>query len=689
VPSPGDSRTSREKRSGVHEEGEPSGGVPYASTVHEPALLHELVVLLVFAAAGAALFERLGLPSIAGFLVMGAIAGPGGLALAPNPEDVRAIAEFGVVFLLFEIGLELPLERVRSLLRTGVAAGVLQVGGTLLVVSGLASLFGLPGRTALVLGALVAMSSTALVIRMLSERGEVHAPHGQVAVSILLVQDLCIVPFLLAIPLLATDGPIRAWPVLEAVLRAVVAVAAFYVVARFALPRLLAGAAAVRSREVFTLVAILAVIGGALAAEGLGLTLAVGAFLAGLVLSSSPWGPQLISEVLPVRGLLLGIFFTAIGMLMDFEVAWTQAPTVFLLVAAAILLKGTITAISVSAVLRTGARIGVLAGVALAQTGEFSFVLVQVASDAKLLDAELTQAFVAASVISLIATPLLIRTGEKLATRIAGTTESSPEEIDATAELSGHAIIVGFGLAGRNVARVLEAVGVPFAAVEANPIAAKEARRGGANVIWGDATRMGLLEQLKLDRARLLVVAVNDPVATRQIVSRAHALAPRVVVLARTRYLLEIDALETAGARRVVADELEGTIDLVAKTLYELEIPKGSVERFCTELRTEGYSQLRQPAALALDPWLKELLQQVSSEWIELPDEFGPERSLVELDLRARTGISVLAVDRDGTTTANPPPDFRLRGGDRLLAFGSGAALARAGALFGVDRESS
>ncbi len=661
----------------------------YVGFVHEPALLRELVVLLAFAAAGAAVFERIGLPSIAGFLVMGAVGGPGGLALAADPDDVRAIAELGVVFLLFEIGLELPVDRVRILLRTGLAAGALQVGGTLAAVSGLAVAAGLPGRTALVLGALVAMSSTALVIRMLADRGEIDAPHGQLSVSILLVQDLCIVPFLLAIPILAADGPIRAWPVAGAMARAGVAVAAFFLAARFVLPRLLAGAAAIRSREVFTLVAILAVIGAATAAEGLGLTLAVGAFLAGLVLSSSPWGPQLISEVLPVRGLLLGVFFTAIGMLLDFREAWEHADTVLLLLAAAIGLKAVITAFSVGAVLRTGARIGVLAGVALAQTGEFSFVLAQVASDAELLGPELTQAFVAASVISLIATPFLIRGGEGIATRLTGAAAAPAESGAGTEELRGHAIVVGYGLAGRNLARVMKAVGVPVAGVEANPVAAVEARRAGANVIWGDATRVGLLEQLHVERARLLVVAVNDPVAGRQVVSRARQLAPELVVLARTRYVLEVDELESAGASRVVAEELEGAIDLVAQTLHELEVPEGSVARFCAELRAEGYALLREPAALALDPWLTELLEQVSTEWIELPEDFAPERSLVELDLRARTGINVLAVDRGGTTTPNPEADYRLRPGDRLLAFGSGEALARACASLGALRDGS
>ncbi|MGI9591349.1 MAG: cation:proton antiporter, partial [Myxococcota bacterium] len=298
--------------------------------MHEAHLLRELVLLLGLAAAGAALFERLNLPSIAGFLVMGTLAGPGGLGVTSDPAGIQAIAEFGVVFLLFEIGLELPLERVRRLLRVGLTSGALQVGGTLLLVMAGGLALGLPPRTAIVVGALAAMSSTALVIRLLGERGEIDAPHGQVAVSVLLFQDLCIVPFLLAIPILASDGPIEAWPVAGAVLRAVVAVGAFYLAARFALPRLLAAAASLRSREVFSLVAVLVVVGAAFAAEAIGLTAAVGAFLAGLVLTSSPWGPQLLSEVLPLRGLLLGVFFTAVGMLLDPRAAWANAGTVML-----------------------------------------------------------------------------------------------------------------------------------------------------------------------------------------------------------------------------------------------------------------------------------------------------------------------------------------------------------------------
>ncbi len=654
--------------------------------MHAPELLKELFVLLAIAAAGAALFERFRLPSIAGFLVMGAIAGPGGLGVAADAEGIQAIAEFGVVFLLFEIGLELPLDRVRRLLRLGLAAGALQVGGCLLGVTAVSMALGLEARTALVLGALVAMSSTALVVRMLGERGEINSPHGQITIATLLFQDLCIVPFLLAVPILATPGPIEAGPVAWATFRAVVAVGAFFLVARFVLPEVLAWAARLRSREVFTLVAVLVVVGAAFAAESIGLTAAIGAFLAGLVLSSSPWGPQLLAEVLPLRGLLLGIFFTAVGMLLDLGIAFEQAATVLLILAAAVPLKALLVAGAVSSVVRTGARVGLLSGLALAQTGEFSFVLVQATAGTGLLSDELAQSFIAASVISLIISPFVVRAGAPLVDRWTRKSKKQGQDDPDEGE-SGHAVLVGYGLAGRNLARTLEAVGVPFAAVEANPVAAQEARKAGANVIWGDATRGGLLEQLGVERARLVAVAISDPVATRQVVERVRSIAPEARILARTRYVLEIDALEAAGATRVVAEELEGAIDLVAQALHELAIPEGSIARFCAELRDEGYSVLRQPAAVALDPWLTELLDQLSTEWLELPENFEPNQSLADLNLRARTGVNVLAIERSGATTPSPPADWRFIGGDRLLALGNGSALERAAELLGIDRQ--
>jgi len=637
--------------------------------------LTELVVLLALAAAGAALFERLRLPAIAGFLVAGALVGPGGFALVEDSDAVRRVAEIGVVFLLFEIGLELPVERLRRLLRRGVAAGALQVTATLAVTAGLAAAFGFPGRTALVLGALVAMSSTALVVRLLSERGEIDAPHGQVTVAILLFQDLCIVPFLLAVPLLASEAPLGLAPIAGALARVAVAAVAFYAAARFALPRLLSAAAGLRSRDVFSLVAVLAVAGAAVGAERLGLGLAVGAFLAGLAASASPWGHQLFAELLPLRGVLLGVFFTAVGMLLDPALALADAGTVSLLFLASTLLKALVVAAAVGLGLGHGRRVAVLSGLALAQTGEFSFVLAAAATGAGILDAELGQAFIAASVLSLVATPFLLRAGPLLADlQRPGAVRRAP----AAAGLSDHVLVIGYGLAGRNLARVLQAIGIPWSALDANPSSVAEAHaRKEERVVFGDATRPALLEKLGVRSARIVVVAISDPIATRRIVALVRRLNPSAHVLARTRYVQDVDVLQALGATSVVAEELEAAIDLVSWVLREFGLPSGVVARFVDELRDEGYALLQAPPGVALDPWIAELLEQVSTEWVEVPEGFAPERSIGELALRKRTGASVLAVERGGVNTPNPGPELVLRARDRLLVFGGGEAIGR------------
>jgi CPA2 family monovalent cation:H+ antiporter-2 len=651
--------------------------------VHVPHLLTQLVLVVGIAAVGMILFERLRLPAVAGFLVMGALVGPGGFGLVSDPDAVRALAEFGVVFLLFEIGLELPLDRLRRGMRTLLFAGGLQVGLTLGLVALAAVALGMPPEPALVLGALVAMSSTAVVMQLLSDRGEIDAPHGQLAVGILLFQDLCIVPFLLAVPILASEAPVSLVPVATTVGRAVAALVVFFVAARLILPRMLDAVARVRSRDLFTLVAVLIVLGAAVAAETIGLTLAVGAFLAGLAVSATPYGLQLFADVVPLRGVLLGIFFTAVGMLLDPAAALAAPGAVVLLVLAAVPGKALVIWGVVSGLLRQGGRLGARSGLVLAQTGEFSFVLAGIAAEAGILEREIQQVFIASSVVTLIATPFLIRGAPAVARRLVP--GGAEPEGETHAMRRDHVVVLGFGMAGRNVARVLRALDVPWVAVEANVLAVEEAQKRGDPVVFGDGSRPGMLAHLGVARARLVVVAINDPVATRSAVALVRTMNADVPVVARTRYLLEVDELHQAGANVVVAEELEGNIDLVARTLRLFGIPEGSIERFAAELRDEAYELLRAPAALQLDPWLAELLETVGTQWVEVPQGFEGPRSLAELELRARTGASVLAVDRGGTNTPNPGPDFGVQGGDRLLLFGPGDACGRARSLLDAE----
>jgi CPA2 family monovalent cation:H+ antiporter-2 len=642
--------------------------------------IHELLLILAVATVGGIVFERLRLPSIAGFLVVGALVGPGGLGWIDDPERVRDLAELGVVFLLFEIGLELPVDRLRRLWRPALFAGGLQVALTLGAVAALAVGLGADPRAAAVLGALVAMSSTALVIGVLSQRGEIDAPHGQLAVGILLFQDLCVVPFLLAVPILAQGASARATDVVIAVASSIGALALFAGIARFILPALLDRVARMRSREIFTMVAFLAVMGSAVTAEAIGLTLSVGAFIGGLALSVSPYSHQLFAEVVPLRGMLLGTFFTAVGMLFDPAAAVAQWPAVLAYTAGVVVLKAGFVAAIVALVLRMGPRLGILTGLSLAQTGEFSFVLAGVAGAAGLLDGDLQQVFIAGSIATLVATPFLVTAAPRIASLVADRVASRAEPSELPARAANHVLLVGFGLAGQTVARVLRARGIAYSAVDANAVTVRSAIRRGEPVVYGDAARRAILARLDARGARLVVVAISDPIATREVVALVRSLAPRVPILVRTHFVLDVDALAEAGATRVVVEELESTLEVVGAMLRHFGVPEESIVRFSAELREEGYVFLRTPEMI-LDPWLGDLLEGVAAEWVEVPETFAGEATLAGLAVRAHTGASVVAVERSGATSVSPPASFGIRAGDRLLSVGGPDAIERLRAL--------
>lgn len=604
---------------------------------------------------------------------------------------MRALAEIGVVFLLFEIGLELPLDRLRRLWRSAAIAGTTQVVLTITVVAGGAMALGWQAAPAVILGGLVAMSSTALVMRQLADRGQVDSPHGQLAISILILQDLSIVPLLLAIPLLAASSGSSPVALVLSILQLVGALAIVLGVARFVVPRVLARAARARSSELFSLLALLVVLGSAVFAERLGLTLAVGAFLAGVAASASPYAHQLFSEVVPLRGVLLGIFFTAVGMLFDPQVLIDHPTFVATYLAVALGLKGLIVVGANGLLLRQSPRIGVMAALALAQTGEFTFVLAEAARQAGLIEEWLHQGVIAGSIVSLVLTPFLIDAAPRVGDWAAGgraldDRRDSPLLDASGAKASrdrdtGRVLVIGFGIGGQTMARLFRSLGVDYVVVEANALGVERARERDEPVVFGDATRPQVLHRLDVAHARLVVLAISDALATRRIVSRIRAISKDVPVLARTRYILEVDPLETAGATAVVAEEFEGSLGLVSQVLHLFRTPDSSIQKFTDALREGGYDAIRSDLGIGIDPWLMEILQEVDAQWVEVPDSFAGPISLVTLDVRATTGASILAVDRGGVNTPNPSPDFELRRGDRLLVLGDPPILAKLGNL--------
>ena len=638
----------------------------------ETTLLFELILLLALTAAGLALFERLGLPAIAGFLVVGAIAGPGGLGLVPDPDRVRVLAEIGVIFLLFEIGLELPMSRLRDLGKMGLIAGGAQVTVTVAVVAAGAGLMGLSPATSLVLGGLVSMSSTALVMRLLSDEAQIDAPHGRLAVSVLVFQDLAIVPFLLAIPFLAPGAETSAQGLAVSLIRMLAALGLVFFIVRVGVPRVLNLVAQTRSPDLFSLLALLIVLGSAFLAEELGLTLAVGAFLAGVAATSSPYSQQLFSEVVPLRGVVLGVFFTAIGMLFDPHVLLDHTPLILLYLVVTLVLKTGVVAAASTLLLGNSLRVALLAGLALSQTGEFTFVLAEAAAQAGLLGEPYYQVVLSGSILSLLASPFIVRAAPWIAETAArwsdrkGTGEEILPEEDPD-QKAQRVVVIGYGPAGQTLTRLLRTIDVPYIIIDNNPRAVERAQSHEAHIHFGDATRPVLLSWLGIAEARLVVVAISDALATRRIVTRIRLLAPDTPILARTRYVLEVDPLETAGASSVVAEEFEASIELVARTLELFEVPSGPIARFTQALRDEGYGAIRSPAPLPMDPWLMELLEENDTHWLDCPANFPGNRSLQDLDVRAQTGCTVLAIEREGIANPNPDPADPLRRGDRLL----------------------
>ena len=656
--------------------------------------LFEVLVLLGLAAAGLALFERLKLPAIAGFLVIGAIAGPGVLGLVPEPERVRALAEIGVVFLLFEIGLDLPLDRVRRLWRGALLGGCLQLGLTMAVVYGFAVVFGMGRSSALILGGLITMSSTALVLRLLSDQGQLSAPHGQLTISILLFQDLSIVPLLLMVPLLADASANSASDILWAMARVVGGLGVVLFVVRFAVPFALDRMARLRSPDLFSILALLIVLGSAFLAQELGLTLAVGAFLAGVAASSSPYAQHLFSEVIPLRGVVLGIFFTAVGMLFEPMVMIEHAPMVLAILLAITLVKGSIIFGISTLVLGRGVQVGVLSGIALAQCGEFSFVLAAVSGRAGLLNQSLHQAVLAASIISLLATPFLFRAAPAIANRVEarlgrwfqfrerGSRDSMYADRASDRE---RVIVIGYGPAGRTIAKLLKAPSLPYVVVDANATTVAEGAAGGERIVFGDAARPSFLERLDVARAKLITVAISDPLATRRIVARVRSVARDLPIIARARFVDDVDELESVGATAVVAEEYEGSIELVRQTLSHFNFHPGAIRNFADALRAEDYGVIRSAPELEIDPWLVELLREEEHDWITVPSTFRSGLSLAELDVRARTGVSIVAVDRAGAIDTVPAPTFTPRAGDRLMVLGASSALSSLEGLFEME----
>jgi len=662
--------------------------------MEELVFLKDLMLVFAVSTLVVYLFHRLRQPAIVGFLASGVLMGPHGLSLIADVHQVELLAEIGVVLLLFTIGLEFSISKLNQMRQLVLGGGSLQVLGTILLIGGGAWLLGLPPAQAVFFGFLLALSSTAIVLKILMDRGEIDSPQGRFAVGILIFQDLCVVPLMLLTPVLSGKEATSAVAILLVLGKVALTVTLIFSLSRLVVPRLLFEVVKMRSPEVFIISIILICLGTAWATSQIGLSLALGAFLAGMVIAESEYSHQVLANILPLRDGFISLFFISVGMLMDvrtllnhpLEVAGTLS---------AILIVKTVVVVGSVLVLGYPLRVAVLVGCALAQVGEFSFVLSRVGWEWGLITPQLNQYFLSASVISLLLTPFAIHISPKLAGGIGRLRwverwfpgrkfeELKPEQVD----IRDHVIIVGYGPGGRNLSRVLKAIEVPYCILELNGETVRRMRRNGEPIYYGDAASPEVLKHLVIHHARALVVAVSDPASIRRAVRVARDLNPRLYIIVRTRYMAEIDELYSLGADEVISEEFETSIELFARVLRRYHIPRTVIGEQIEKIRQERYEMLRQLEGPRLaQAELTRIFAQVEMETY-LVGEGGSTtgKTIAELHVRRRTGASVVAVIQNGRITANPGPEHRIAAGQVLVLVGSRKQVE--GALALLDQE--
>jgi CPA2 family monovalent cation:H+ antiporter-2 len=644
----------------------------------------ELVLILLAAAVIVAVLARaLRLPAMLGYLLTGIVIGPYALGLIPDTPQTRYLAEFGVVFLMFSIGLEFSLPKLVSMRSTVFGFGGAQVGVTLAATVGVLWLLGYPVTTGVALGGVLAMSSTAIVIKMLAERAELQSQHGRTILGALLFQDLAVVPLLILIPAFVRPGDELAGALGLALLKAaVVLMLVLYFGPRVMRPWFHRVAMA-RSSELFTLNLLFFTLGLAFITEQAGLSLALGAFLAGMLVSETEYRYQVEDDIKPFRDVLLGLFFVTIGMRLDPAQVWAGWWQVAALLGVLVLLKGGLVW-GLARLSGLAAPTATRTALGLAQGGEFGFVLLALGQDAGLFPPLISQPVLAGMVLSMLIAPLLIQRMDSL-TRLLCRSEwaSRAKEVHDIAMRTfgtrAHVLVCGYGRSGQSLARLLEAEDIQFVALDMDPERIKAARGAGENVVFGDAARREVLMAAGLMRARAAVVTFADVHAQMAILRHLHDLRPELPVVVRTRDDSQIENLKAAGATEVVSEVMEGSLMLASHALMLLGTPLSQVLKRIRAVRESRYELMRGffRGASDLDDDISEHGLPRLYSVLVTPQASSIGQTLAEIRLEHLL-VEVVAVRRRGIKGMNPAPETRLEAGDVLVLRGAADNLAAA-----------
>jgi len=647
--------------------------------MNEFLVIRDIVIILLVSLPIIFLFRKLEIPSLVGFLLAGMIIGPFGFKLIKSVDEIEVIAEIGVILLMFTIGLEVSFTQINRIKKYFIIAGGLQFIITSILACVIFIISGLPFNQSIFLGFLVALSSTVIVMKLLSDRNELESPHGKISVSIALFQDLMIVPLFLILPILSVDKEINPIDALIKIFIAFATTAILLLTAKYFMPPIVHQIARLKMREAFTVGVILFILGTAYITHLAGLSFAIGAFIAGLILAESDYNHQILSEILPLRDAFNSIFFVSVGLLLNIQFVYFNPLLISGITISTFLFKFLIILLIVLA-LKYPLRIAILCGIALGQIGEFSFVLAQAGTKFGLINSDIYSSFLASSIFTMILTPILFQL-EPWITKQSTKLKASIEEADNfVKKLSAHVIIAGYGLNGKNLARVLRETGIQYIVVELNPDTVRLEKQNGEKIIYGDISREEIIKIAGIDRANVIVYAISDPLITKISLKIAKSLNPHIYALVRTRYINEVDELKKLGADEVIPEEFETALQIFRKVLEKYHIPLNVIMQQVTLLRQESYKLLRKEGMeISAFTHLDEILAQGLIETFFV-DEDSPcvNKTLSEINLRAQTDATIIAIVRNGNMLSNPSGKVILSAGDTIILYGTHKSVDRA-----------
>ncbi|HON82175.1 MAG TPA: cation:proton antiporter [Methanoregulaceae archaeon] len=652
--------------------------------------LLNIVIIFTFAILIITLGNKVRIPGIVGFILTGILIGPYGLGLIEDTQIIDVLAEIGIVFLLFTIGMQFSFRTLYEMRRIVLIGGSIQVLATIAVTMAISQFFGVPTAQAVFYGFLVCHSSTTITLKLFQDRGEIETPHARMTLGISLFQDIMSVPMLIALPVLGGQTTDISGALATLAITLIILFATVLIISVYVIPRFMNRITSIRNQEVFLLSIILICFVITYLASYLGLSLALGAFLAGLTLSESDYFHQAFASIIPFRDIFTSFFFISIGMLLNISYLVLTPLLILTLVIGVTVVKSVIASGAAFAV-RRSFRTSILSGLALSNIGEFAFVLLVPGMQQGLFSTAGEQIFLAVTLLTMSIAPLTIAGGPKTAdffcrlpfgNRLKASCED--EGVRPLPSLKDHLVIVGYGLNGRNLAKAAKIGGIPFVVIDLNPETVMREHKTGENIFFGDATNSVVLSHANIEHARILVIVINDPLSSRAITIQARRMNPGLFIIVRTRFLAEVKRLRELGADEVIPEEFETSVEIFTRVLKKYLIPDQTIDRYVHDVRKDTYEMLRNPSPsqATLGDLGMNLPDLALSTLLVEEGSLVSGKTLGELDVRKEYGVSVLAIRRGNEMIENPAGDIDLKAGDEVITIGAPEKIGLLSSIF-------